>query len=337
VKPPRRGLSPALALALLAPVTGELVSGHAAPLEFFNPIVWLLMAAPYGLGALVCRELAVRWGGGWWRLLALAAAYGLFEEGIVARSLFDPNWSELGAIGDYAYAGGVNWTYAEMLVHFHVTISILSAIAIAEALFPAHRGAPWLGRRGLAWSAVGLAAWAPALLLVQALADDPEWPVYVPAPAYLIATALAIVALGLAARRSTRRPPRPSTSVSVARPAVFFVIGLVDTTLVFIGTFAVPEWEHPPPLLVSIAALALIDAVALAAVWRLSGRLRAWETRHVVALASGHLTFFLVFDVLSDVTDGFEGKSIVGVAGGVALVWLARAVRASAASPSPTP
>jgi hypothetical protein len=76
--------SPALALLLLAPVLGELVSGHMSPLEFLDPGRFLLLALPYGLGALVCRELKVRWGKGWLAFLLLAVAYGLYEEGVVA-------------------------------------------------------------------------------------------------------------------------------------------------------------------------------------------------------------------------------------------------------------
>ena len=50
-----RNMSPGLALFLLAPILGELVSGHQGPFEFINPIAWLLASMPYGLGALACR------------------------------------------------------------------------------------------------------------------------------------------------------------------------------------------------------------------------------------------------------------------------------------------
>jgi hypothetical protein len=58
-------LSPALALFLIAPVLGELVSAYQAPLEFLNPLRLAITLVPYGCGALVVRELLVRRRRGW--------------------------------------------------------------------------------------------------------------------------------------------------------------------------------------------------------------------------------------------------------------------------------
>jgi hypothetical protein len=49
-------IAPGVALLLTAPVIGELVPGHQAPAEFFNPVVFAALALPYGCGALLCRE-----------------------------------------------------------------------------------------------------------------------------------------------------------------------------------------------------------------------------------------------------------------------------------------
>ena len=135
--------SPALVLLLLAPVLGELVSGHMAPLEFLNPYRFLLLALPYGFGALVVRELKVRWGKGWLGFLMLAIAYGLFEEGVVARSFYNPEWFELEALAGYDYWAGFNWTFSFNLVHFHVTVSIFSSVTLAEIWFARRRREPW--------------------------------------------------------------------------------------------------------------------------------------------------------------------------------------------------
>jgi len=82
---------PWLTLLLLAPVLGELVSVHQTPLEFINPLNFIILSLPYGFGALICRELVVRWKKGWLSLLLLGVAYGVYEEAIVVYSVFDPN------------------------------------------------------------------------------------------------------------------------------------------------------------------------------------------------------------------------------------------------------
>lgn len=326
-----RRISPALALLLIAPVIGELISGHQAPLDFINPLSWVLTAAPYGLGALLCREVAVRWGGGWWRVMVLAIAYGLVEEGLVARSFFDPQWSELGALADYNHVGGINWTYSATLLHFHVTISILASIAVAEMLFPTRRGERWLDTRRMVLAGIGLALWAPALMGVQRAIPEPDFPFFFPPIGYYLGTVAAIAGVVWVARLlpAPRLGDARRSLPRVARPGVFFLIGLLDTTLIFVGTFLVPEWTDPPPLVASVLFLIVVDGVAVALI-ALSGNLTAWSDLHILALVAGHLTFFLVFGVLQDIDDGFTGKTFVAIAGGLALLAVRRRVRARA-------
>ena len=92
---------PALILFFLAPAIAELLSGSAPPSEFFNPVGFLLLASLYGSGALIVRELKVRWNKGYVSLFILGAAYGILEEGLMVKSFFDPNWMDLGILGSY--------------------------------------------------------------------------------------------------------------------------------------------------------------------------------------------------------------------------------------------
>lgn len=55
---------PAWALLFLSPVVGELLSGSAPPVEFFNPMSMLVLVVLYGGGAVIIRELAFRWNKG---------------------------------------------------------------------------------------------------------------------------------------------------------------------------------------------------------------------------------------------------------------------------------
>ena len=328
-------LAPGAALFLLAPILGELVSGHQAPLEFANPISWLLTAAPYGLGALAAREFVARWGKGWWSLLALGVAYGLLEEGVVARSIFDGHWSELGSLAGYDFVGGVNWTFAEALLHFHATISILASVAIVGLVYPSRRRDSWISTRTLALCLVGLALWTPTLVGVQALVNDPEWPVLVPPIGLYLGTIAAIGALVILARILPDALPREN--VRVARPLAFGLVGFLSTSIVFVVVFAVPESESRPPLAFSVAAVAVVDAVAIALLSRWSGRFRAWGDAHAFALTAGHVAFYVVFGALADLADGFRGKSIVSIATTYLLWLLWRRVRARPVAPFVAP
>jgi hypothetical protein len=106
-------ISPAIALFFLSPAIAELLSGSAPPMEFFNPISFLLLSSLYGSGALVVRELKTRWNKGYVSMLILGVAYGVIEEALMVKSFFDPNWIDLGVLGVYGRWQGVNWVWAE--------------------------------------------------------------------------------------------------------------------------------------------------------------------------------------------------------------------------------
>ncbi|MFN2225993.1 MAG: hypothetical protein ACK2UY_06790, partial [Anaerolineae bacterium] len=81
-------------LLLLSPLAAELLSGSAPPAEFFTG--WaILLVTWYGLGAILCRELSIRWRSGLAGLFLLGAAFGILEEGILIKTFFDPNAIDL--------------------------------------------------------------------------------------------------------------------------------------------------------------------------------------------------------------------------------------------------
>jgi len=135
----KKSIWPALTLFFLAPMLAELLSGSAPPVEFFNPFALLVLPALYGSGAILVRELRVRWGKGWPTVFALGAAYGIVEEGLMVKSFFDPNWMDLGPLGSYGRWAGVNWVWSLELTIFHAVFSIAIPILLVELLFPAQR------------------------------------------------------------------------------------------------------------------------------------------------------------------------------------------------------
>jgi hypothetical protein len=302
---------PWLTLLILAPVLGELVSGHQPPIEIFNPLSVLLLMLPYGFGALLCRELVIRWRKRWPSLLLLGIAYALYEEGIVVRSIFNPSWSELEVLEKYSHVLGVTWTYALILVHFHVLVSIGASVILAEVLHPDQRGRSWLDKRGLAACAIGLLLWLPAGWLMTGFR-----PPLVP---YFLCLA-AIAVLILAARKFPAVFPAAKKK-RVPRPRFFLLLGFGNMTAFFVAVYMLPEY-WTPPLTASILGLLALDSLTLWSLLRWSGNGGAWNDLHRLAWVGGSLGFFILFNITSDL-ERWQGRSLVAAATVLGL-WLIR-------------
>src|SRR5512136_2777824 len=97
----KKTLPPAWALWFASPILGELVSGSSPLNEYINPFTILTLGMLYGSGAILVRELVIHWKKGWFSLLLLGMAYGIYEEGLMVRSFFDPNWMDLDKLNVY--------------------------------------------------------------------------------------------------------------------------------------------------------------------------------------------------------------------------------------------
>jgi hypothetical protein len=107
-------------------------------------ILPLMMAMPAASPGLI-REAVRQTGGGWGSIVLLATAYGLFEEGFVTQSLFNPNYLHLRLL-DFGFLPllGTALPWAVFVVSIHVVWSITVPIALTESAFPAQRDLPWL-------------------------------------------------------------------------------------------------------------------------------------------------------------------------------------------------
>ena len=140
---------PIITLLILAPLLGEMVSGSSPPGEYFQPTTFLILTMLYGTGAVIIREIVRRWEKGWISILLMGMAYGIFEEGVIVRSFFDPGWQDLGQLALYGRWIGVNWIWSIALTIFHAVVSISIPIAITELIFPKKKDALWLSKKGL--------------------------------------------------------------------------------------------------------------------------------------------------------------------------------------------
>ena len=155
-------VSPVVVLFFLSPVIGELLSGSAPPSEFFTVFGFTIMSLLYGGGAVVAREIKIRWRKGVGSLLLIGAAYGILEEGLMVASFQNPTWMDLGVLGVFGRWLGVNWVWAVELTFYHALVSITVPVLLVELLYPERRHLPWLHGR---WRWI-----VPMLLLVDVVA-----------------------------------------------------------------------------------------------------------------------------------------------------------------------
>lgn len=189
--------SPVLAILLIAPFVGEVMSTATPPLDALPPWKLPLLVALYGCGALLCRELAVRYRLGRQGLFMLAAAYAMYEEALIVHSWFDPEYHDKVGIGSYSVVWHTNLMIAMHLTAFHIAVSIGSSVLIVERLHPGRRDQPWVGRREMVIAAVAFLVVVP--LGYESTFQGPVGPV-------LIAAALCVL-LAVSAFL-VPRPPR---------------------------------------------------------------------------------------------------------------------------------
>jgi hypothetical protein len=264
---------PAIGLFFLSPLVAEYLLGNL-PITALFAVIGL--AALYGGGAVLIRELVRRRGWGYPSILALALAYGVLEEGVTTQSLFNPNYADLRLLdpGHIDFLGiGAPWTL--FVLSLHTVWSITVPIVLVEAVSKRPRE-PWLGKVGLTIMSVLFVLGVASTTLIQ-LKNDP----FVASPAQFAGLALVFFALiGLAARLGTTTSTRGPGGV----PAVW-VVGLialvVTSTFMLVSDLNVPAWPS--------AAIYLVGWAAAILVVRQWSRREAWTRQHVLALASGAL------------------------------------------------
>ena len=284
----KRRIHPALALWLIAPIIGELFSGSSPLNEYLSPITILTLGMLYGSGAILVRELIILWRKGWLSLLLLGMAYGIYEEGLVVRSFFDPNWMDLGKLGVYGRAVGVNWVWVEHLTIFHTLLSIAASIILVEVLFPERRSESWIGTRGLVWNIIAFTAMLPLGGLLNTY-DAPD--------VWLGICWLAITLLTLAVWRMPATM-KLGSSANVPRPRWFFWTGFIASFIHHFIIYFTAE-KNSPHFLISMFLVAVFDLFILWLILRWNSQGKRWDDRHRLALFYGPICFFLIIGPLT--------------------------------------
>jgi hypothetical protein len=277
-EPVMRRVAPAFALFLLAPLVAEYLLGDF-PITYLGALV--LLAPMYGGGAILIREVVRRTGRGWPSIVALALAYGVFEEGITTQSLFDPNYAHAHLLDKgFIPALGIAVPWTLFVLTLHTVWSISVPIALVEGLVPGRRTTPWLRAPGLIVATVLFVVGAVATLAVSYASDHflAPWPTL--AVVLLIVAALVVTALRLP-RASAPTAEAPTTAKRAPAAWTVLALTLAAGAVFMLGSDTVPTWP----------AVALVSAEYVAVVWAVLtwSRRPGWDDRHRLALAAGAL------------------------------------------------
>lgn len=304
---------PIVTLVLLSLANGELLSA-TPPLEFFHPINFIILVSFYGSGVLIVRELCIKWEKGWGSILLLGAAYGIFEEGLAAKSFFDPNWKDVGILGSYGRWLDVNWVWTFWLTIYHTIYSIALPILILSLLFPTLKGKRLLTDKGLGVCFIVLFS-VGGLAYFFLMPYRPSWILY-------LVTTLIVAMLFVASWKVKPEIIAPKNEEPPLGPIWFGIVGATFTVLLLYINVEMPHFVPLP--LIPIFLQVLLCLSVLSFVTKYSGYAR--NRYHKFAFAVGLLSF-LIFLTFTYEISGVFGSSIIGVCFIIFLFYLGMRIK----------
>ncbi len=301
---------PTLVLLLLSPAIGEVLSGSSPPLELLNPVGVTFLIFLYGGGAIMVREIALRWKKGWPSILLLGAAYGIVEEGLMVKSFFNPSWMDIGVLGSYGRWLGVNWVWSLQLTIFHAVFSITIPRLLVTLAYPDKSAEPWAGKKMLLALAVLFVA--DVVIGYFLLAPYP-----VPLPLYILSM-ICVVILALIAWKLPYPLFRPK-DVKTPKPRWLFLLGALWGTALFLIAWVLPGIGINP--VITMGLLILSTAALAFMLLRMTGNGSSWDGRHRVALAAGVLGFLIAIALVQEL-NGVFGMAVVGLLFAIGLLGM---------------
>ena len=311
----RRPWTPAILLALLAPIVAEFLLGDFSIRKIGIALVLLPM---YGGGALLIREVARRTGRGWPAIVLLGLAYSLLEEGFLTQSLFNPNYVGQRLL-DYGYlpALGTSLNWCTLVLTIHVVWSIATPILIAEGVAADRRTEPWLRTPGMVVTSLLFVLGCAATTAFTLKAN----PFVASTAQFLAAGALLVLALAGAFLIDRR----PSARITLVAPAPRRVVVFVVCLALAVAFMLVEDRGNPniPPA-VSVVARWAIEAAAAIVLVRWS-RGEGWSAHHYLAVAAATTLTYAMFGLaafLRGHTNLGEPTGGIDIAGQILLAGL---------------
>lgn len=137
-----------IVLMLLSPVLAEMIPASSPPSAFFRPSLLLFyVLLGYGLPVLLIRDFAVRAQFGAAAIFALGCGYGIYNEGLLAKTITQSQGLPMAEYNNYGYFAGVSFPWLSVISQWQSLASVLLPIVFTHALFPDERAKPWLGKK----------------------------------------------------------------------------------------------------------------------------------------------------------------------------------------------
>jgi len=267
----KRGIWPALALFIMAPLVAEFLLGNL-PIKLLPALI--VLAPLYGGGALLIREWVRRTGRGWPSILLLGMSYAIIEEAYTTQSLFNPDYLKLHLgllVPAYISALGIGGWWTLWMFNVHAVWSIATPIALIEACVPRRARTPWLGRVGMALVTLVFILGATAAGIMQ-FKQDPFL-----ASTRQFAGAAGVIVLLAVAAFLIPAGQRKNAGGSAPSPWIAGAIALLFGSA---ALFVPQAWGWG-----AVAELLALDLVMLLAVLAWSRR-EGWELQHQLALGA---------------------------------------------------
>jgi len=308
-----------ITLLFLSPITAELLSGSAPPVEFFNPFGLMVLVALYGCGAIILRELKIRWHKGYGALLVLGAAYGIIEEGLMVKSFFDPNWMDLGILGVYGRWFSVNWVWSVELTIYHSVVSIVIPIVLVELMYPEIKSRSWVKTKTLKILTI--------IFISDVIFGYMFLTTYFPPISLYLATLMIVLVLFYVAYRFPESLEFNGQKIPPS-PRKLWLIGLLWFIVYWLIIFnMLPYTGIPPAITIILGILAFILP------YRYFRRFNWKSDIHKLALVSGVLSFLIFLAPLQEMDktrpDNPVGMTLVGIAYTIFLLYMKRRIKSA--------
>ena len=312
---------PVLCLLLMSPGFPEYISGSSSFTALLFDPAWFFLAlginvGMYTVGALVIREVAIRWNKGWPTIFALGGAYAIMEEGIADQTIFNPTTSPIGTAGTYGHFMGINWLWFPDVFVIHILMSISIPLLLLGYALPETRGRRLVSDRALV-PLVGVLALDTVLLTVIVVASRHYWYGF----PMLGATVVGIVALCLLGFKLPRFLLPVRRGPPTASRLTFYLVGCFAYPLMVMIAL-LGAGSHLPPALV---VLGIVTEVGGLAGWSIRNIGDERNERHLIAFSVGLLTIGFLLGLATEFP--FELVAVADAAALYFFLWLDRSFR----------
>jgi hypothetical protein len=135
-------------LLVISPLFAELVSGNTSLGSFFTPLIFIsFVTIGYGFPILVIREVVVRNNFGVLSLFFLGLIYGIYNEGLLAKTLFNPYNSPMSIFALYGLVSNVRIPWTIVITCWHALYAVMYPIIFVRYLFPCVSQEVWIGKK----------------------------------------------------------------------------------------------------------------------------------------------------------------------------------------------